>query len=81
MHENFGPPLLALGTPVEGRRNRRRRSSFRYLSRKQLLRARMIRQLPRIIAVDLSGTTRNLTYRGIVSCEATRKAIVEVESI
>jgi hypothetical protein len=81
MHENFGPPLLVLGSPVEGRREKRRRNSFHYSSRKQLLRARMIRRLPRIAVVDLLGTTRNLTYGGIVSCEATTEAIVEAEPI
>jgi len=76
MQENLFSPLLVLHTPTQGRKKRRKKSSFRYSSRRQLLRARMIRQLARITVIDLSGTIRNLTYEGIVSCKAIREDIV-----
>lgn len=77
MQEELLPPLLVLDSEVP-QRKKKRRSSFRYSSKKQLLRARMIRRLSRISTADLSSSTRNLTYGDISPCEAIGEDIVEV---
>ena len=81
MQENYIYPLSPVVTPVERRRKRRRRSSFRYCSRRQLSKARMNRRFPRVTGVDLSGTTKNLSYNGNMSYKAIREDLVEDEGI
>ena len=69
--------MLAVVTPVKGRKKNRRKSSFRFSSKRQLSRTRMNRRIPRMKGVDLSGTTRNLTYENIVTCEMITEDVFE----
>ncbi len=69
--------MLPVVTPVKGIKKSRRKNSFRFSSKKQLSRARMNRRLPRMIGVDLSGTTKNLTYEDIVTCEMIPEDVFE----
>ena len=66
--------MLPVVIPVKGRK---RENSFCFSSKKQLSRARMNRRLPRMIGVDLSGTTKNLTYEDIVTCEMIPEDVFE----
>lgn len=54
-------PGLEEVTPVSTR-TRRRRGGLRFSSRRELLRARMVRKQARTLGLDLQGTVRTLSY-------------------
>ena len=69
--------MLAVVTPVKGRKKNRQKCSFCFSTKRQLSKARMNRRISRMKRVDLSGTTRNLTYEDIVACEMITEDVVE----
>ena len=58
-----------------------RKNSFHFSSKRQLARAKMNKYVPQIIGVDLSYTTRNFTYKNIVTCEAIKKMSLNMKPL